>query len=177
MEVHLNSLDFVSGTIYYSSVIFHFRVFSSFSFLPFVVLYSISTPSTLVIGIKAFCTSNQRCLKTIPPWPDPHSRIKLYEQERNPATYMYLNSTQEGHTVLYEEVLITYLGGEVIIAIYAIKLDIKSIVCSIRTPVPVCAPPRHACMITGGSTANHEQALFVLFLVCIGANLLKMTKG
>ena len=50
------------------------------------MLYSISTPCTLVIGIKAFCTSNQRCLKTIPPWPDPHSRIKLYEQERNPAT-------------------------------------------------------------------------------------------
>ena len=33
------------------------------------MLYSISTPSTLVIGIKAFCTSDQRCLKTIPPGP------------------------------------------------------------------------------------------------------------
>ena len=59
MEVQLNSLDVVSGAI----VLLYFI---SFSFLPFVVLYSISTPSALVIGIKTFCTSNQRCLKTIP---------------------------------------------------------------------------------------------------------------
>ena len=52
---------------YYCGTIFCYSSFQGlFSFLPFVVLYSISTPSTLVIGIKAFCTSNQRCLRAVP---------------------------------------------------------------------------------------------------------------
>ena len=72
---------FVSDTIlllYYIMLYYiSFQGFLFFSFLPFVVLYSISTPSTLVIGIKAFCTSNQRCLKTILPGPTHTARLSF----------------------------------------------------------------------------------------------------
>ena len=124
MEVHLNSLDFVSGTIYYSSVIFYFRVFPFPFYSSLVVLYSISTPPTLVIGIKACCTSNQRCLKTTLPGPTHTTGFSQsyqellwkvlglnYEQEWRPATL-----------TLKQKVIFVTHKGPVFIALLTISL-------------------------------------------------------